>query len=79
MSDWMPIESAPDDREVLVVRRDGVMHVAKVSGFENRKYGILNADFGNASCSFFFPVSGNYESDDDTPTHWQPLPQPPSA
>lgn len=79
MSDWLPIESAPDDVEVLVVRRDGVMHVAKVSGFEHRKYGILSADFGNASCSFFFPVSGNYESDEDTPTHWQPLPAPPSV
>lgn len=76
MSKWMPIETAPKDVEVLVRRKDGVMHIAKVSGYGDRRYGILSADFGDASCMFFFPVGGDYGSD-DTPTHWMPLPSPP--
>lgn len=77
--EWQPIETAPDDQELLVMRRDGVMHVARVSGFGARKYGTLNADFGNAHCSFFFPVGGNYDEDDDAPTHWMLLPEPPTT
>jgi hypothetical protein len=77
MSEWQTIETAPEDEELLVLRRDGGMHVARVSGFTN-KFGILSADFGNASCSFFFPVSGDY-SGDDAPTHWMPLPSLPKT
>ena len=72
MTTWQPIKTAPKSIEVLVLRRDGVMHVAKVAGFE-RKYGILSADFGDASCLIFFPCGGDYASD-DAPTHWMPLP-----
>ena len=74
---WRPIETAPEGIELLVVRRDGGMHVAKVSGVGER-YGILSADFGDASCVFFFPVGGNYSAD-DAPTHWMPLPAPPTG
>lgn len=77
MTEWQPIETAPEHEELLVLRRDGGMHVAKVSGFMN-KFGILSADFGNASCSIFFPVGGNY-NDDDAPTHWMHLPSPPKT
>lgn len=75
MNEWQPIETAPEGIDVLVIRRDLVIHVAKISGIRN-KFGVMSADFGNASRSFFFPVSGNYDSD-DTPTHWMPLPKPP--
>ena len=69
---WRPIETAPIGVDLLVKRRDGVMHVAKVSGHD-RKYGTLNVDFGNASCLFFFPVNDDYEAD-DAPVEWMPLP-----
>ena len=74
---WQPIETAPNETLLLVLRRDGAMHVARVGGFAGRRFGILNADFGDASCSFFFPVGGDH-TQDDTPTHWMPLPNPPS-
>lgn len=77
LSGWQPIETAPKHVQLLVLRRDGVMHVANVDGFQE-KYGILFADFGDASCTFLFPIGGNYEAD-DTPTHWMPLPAPPVA
>lgn len=76
MSDWQPIETAPENKPLLVLRRDGVMHVATVSGLF-RKFAHLSADFGNASCSFFFPVSEDSDAD-DTPTHWMALPPPPT-
>lgn len=75
--EWQPIETAPKDIELLVVRRDGLMHVAKVSGID-KKYGIMSADFGDASCMFFFPVGGDHNQD-DTPTHWMPLPPAPET
>ncbi|HUH36673.1 MAG TPA: DUF551 domain-containing protein [Spongiibacteraceae bacterium] len=74
-TNWQPIETAPEGVELLVLRRDGVMHVAKVSGYRNR-FGMLSCDFGNASASFFFPLNDNYEGD-DAPTHWMPLPEAP--
>ena len=74
--EWQPIDTAPKEIEVLVLRRDGIMHVARVGGFAERRYGILSADFGDASCSFFFPVGGDHNQD-DTPTHWMPLPAAP--
>lgn len=72
MTEWKTIDTAPENVELLVLRRDGIMCVAKVSGYVKR-FGVLNADFGNASCSIFFPVSGDYSSG-DTPTHWMELP-----
>lgn len=77
MMKWQPIENAPKNIEILVLRRDGIMHVARVDGFD-RKYGILNADFGNASCSFFFPIDNDYSAE-DAPTHWMYLPAKPEA
>lgn len=79
MSDnqWQPIETAPRYTEVLVLRRDGNMHVAEVSGYD-RKFGIMNADFGDARCTFSFPIDGNYEAG-YAPTHWMPLPAPPKV
>jgi len=76
MSEWQPILTAPFETEVLVLRRDGAMHVARVGGWSESRYGILSADFGDASCSFFFPVNGD-RTKDDAPTHWMPLPEPP--
>lgn len=72
--DWQPIITAPRDVELLVLRRDGGMHVARVGGFDDRRYGILSADFGNASCSIFFPIDNDYANADDAPTHWMSLP-----
>lgn len=72
MTEWKTIDTAPENVELLVLRRDGIMCVAKVSGHVN-KYGLLSADFGNASCSIFFPLDGDYSSG-DAPTHWMPLP-----
>lgn len=77
MTKWQPIETAPQDVELLVLRRDGGMHVAKVAGYD-RKYGIMNADFGNASCHIFFPLDNDYSAD-DAPTHWMTLPPLPIA
>lgn len=73
---WQPIETAPYETQVLVMRRDGVMHVAKVAGYSGRRWGVLSADFGDASCTFFFPVGGDDKSD-DAPLYWQLLPDAP--
>lgn len=72
---WQPIETAPEKTHVLVLCRDATMHVARVGGYD-KKYGILDADFGDASCTFYFPVGGNQDAD-DAPTHWMPLPEAP--
>jgi len=72
---WQPIKTAPKDTQVLVLRRDGVMHVARVGGFDDRRYGILDVDFGNANCQFYFPIDNDYTAD-DAPEFWMPLPVP---
>jgi len=75
---WRPIETAPFNEQVLVSRRDGVMHVARVGGLKDKRWGVLDADFGNASCQFFFPLENDYEAD-DAPEFWMPLPVAPEA
>jgi len=76
VTQWQPIETAPYNEAVLVLRRDRSMHVARVGGYAAKRWGILDADFGNASCMFFFPLDGK-EDADDAPTHWMPLPEAP--
>jgi len=47
-----------------------------VAGYSERRWGVLSADFGDAFCTFFFPVGGDDKSD-DAPVYWAPLPDPP--
>lgn len=75
MTEWQPIETAPELTKLLVLRRDGEMHVASISGYD-RKFGVLSVDFGNVTTCIFFPVSDDYSAG-DAPTHWMPLPEPP--
>jgi hypothetical protein len=75
MTKWQPIETAPRETKVIVLRRDGEIHIARVSNGSAGYYGIMSADFGDASCLFFFPVNGD-EKSGDYPTHWMPLPEP---
>lgn len=66
MSEWLPIETAPDDGvPVLVGWSKGNWH-ALVAHCEDDEWGTLEADMS-------FHVLQNQ------PTHWMPLPEPPTA
>lgn len=63
---WQPIESAPKDREILVYTRPWGSIIA-----------LLSAEFGEWLSRMQVPVS--IKEDEELPTHWQPLPEPPAG
>lgn len=63
---WQPIESAPKDREILVYTRPWGPIVA-----------VLSEEFGEWLSRMQVPVS--IKEDEELPTHWQPLPEPPEG
>lgn len=67
---WQPIETAPKDGTfVLLLEEDGDPVIGAFVDFKGKEpSGYHNGWFDN--------ISGQYEI---TPTHWMPLPDPPTA
>jgi len=69
MSDWQPIETAPKDREILIVR-NGKISIAKWDDDRHaKKPKPYWSDWSHQGVSFMRKA---------TPSHWQPLPPPPA-
>lgn len=65
---WQPIETAPRDGSAFLAFEDGKMAV-----------GSLHA-WASGESFYIEHVSGyEYEFEMDKPTHWAPLPEPPTA
>jgi hypothetical protein len=70
MTGWQPIETAPKDGRVIVVRH-------------NRGTWIYEPDQGNISCVCVFWSHGRFKQfgpdafDENQLTYWMPLPEPP--
>lgn len=69
MRDWQPIETAPTDCAVLTIW-DGVNNR---TGRPARYWNVACLDEGE------WHAADEYGDVIDTPTHWMPLPAPPSA
>lgn len=80
---WQPIESAPKDgREILGYRHDcGVLIIRWTSpsefctDAELADIGMESAEKEDWFCADF--IAGQRLEDDETPTHWMPLPEAP--
>ena len=87
MSEWQPIETAPKDvRKVLLASHDRV-----TAGERNTEKWPTSAEYNSGTGEYL----GQYETgeciaaawcswdggftDDNPPTHWMPLPQPPAT
>lgn len=69
MSEWQPIETAPTDTPILVYQPGVVLSAGEMSRYSK------------TSPLHFYPsfVDGrDWECDLDTPSHWMPLPPPPT-
>lgn len=73
---WMPIESAPDDKEVLIGRWiDGAFKW----GRSMRYYDRGNEMAGDPACGWVWSIDDCNESVAEDPTCWMPLPEDPPA
>ena len=63
---WQPIESAPKDQEILVYTRPWGPIIA-----------TLSEEFGEWLSRMQVPVS--IKEENELPTHWRPLPEPPES
>lgn len=63
---WQPIDGAPKDKEILVYTRPWGPIIASFS-----------EEFGEWFSRMQVPVS--IKEEEELPTHWQPLPDPPEA
>lgn len=61
MSDWMPIETAPNDVAIIIARDNGEVEFVTA---EDNDYSW--APYFGPSCDFI-----------SSPTHWMPIPDPP--
>lgn len=68
MSDWQPIETAP---------RDGTTVLAGAQGRDGHLWHPLPLRFLDGRWRADF-AEGGWRSIDPQPTHWMPLPEPPS-
>lgn len=66
---WQPIETAPRKAHILIACADGVVR----EGY----WGV--ADYNRSKKSWVFGWVSHPNSGDHKPTHWQPLPAPPSS
>jgi hypothetical protein len=92
MAEWQPIETAPkdgteilgwrEDCDVILIRftsMDDFMNEGEIKA-EERIIGRVYSD-DDLSCEGWFYadfVRGGRLADDEAPTHWMPLPPPPS-
>jgi hypothetical protein len=65
MSEWKPIETAPENQSVLLLLRDGRMTVASMERHETYVRWILTESGDNATDDDLF----------EDPTHWMELPE----
>lgn len=77
MSDWRPIETLDTDDVVILGRKDGIHNDrfakgASAPGCMNR-YGEKVIYYDMRYCD----RDGDYDDFYPSPTHWQPLPEPP--
>lgn len=63
---WQPIDGAPKDKEILVYTRPWGPIIASFS-----------EEFGEWFSRMQVPVS--IKEEEELPTHWQPLPEPPDG
>lgn len=73
-NDWLPIESAPRDRTIIVGRAGTLPPWKRGEGYADRAYTkATKFDI------FEFGGGGWNVKPYSEPTHWQPLPEPPDA
>lgn len=79
MSNWLPIESAPEKVEVILAWTwEGADPIIRTGKMAWKPFGgdppvfLMEIDYGDAATSI-------YTTKSDPPTHWQPLPAPPSV
>lgn len=82
MSEWQPIETVPrDGTEVILAKGDrvssGAFIVWKQSDSEFSSTGVYLGEVEYDSGESFGTWDGGF-CDDDQPTHWMPLPAPPT-
>ncbi len=70
MSDWMDIESAPRDGKILLARPDS--HVS-IGRFDDQRYHQQPKPRFTGHCK------GKIWEAANQPTHWMPLPPPPTG
>jgi hypothetical protein len=67
MMEWQPIETAPDETDVIVANPD------RISGEHHVSIAWRHVESGK----WWRPHSGPSLASCITPTHWMPLPDPP--
>ena len=72
MAEWQPVETAPTDTDLLLFGRFGSQR-GLYTGIKNARYGWSYSFMGTED------VRDDYYGDDVNPTHWMPLPEPPSS
>ncbi len=92
MSDWQPIETAPQMRKLIVFYRNALGKGRCVMACYYREHSLEMhddyadvADYNDATGESFAPAGWYEEHDSDSPlmplgdepTHWMPLPAPP--
>lgn len=82
MSDWQPIESAPKDGTWVLMtggtisyRWDGDTAPACVAGQWTHEINFLYREKGRWQFAWY---DGGYYGEYENPTHWMPLPAPPT-
>ena len=74
MSEWQPIDTAPDDgTTILVYRADSGVFTAHYVEEDAHLASAMNPPEGDY---FWFSTCGD-DLTADMPTHWMPLPEPP--
>lgn len=76
MSEWRPIETAPKDGKCVLVSNGRYVEKA----WWNTDPRIWDSEDDNRPCWTVFEPEDYYYAihlDDDPPTHWMPLPEPP--
>ena len=77
MSEWQPIETAPKDERILLYRPSSYPWASVVFGkFDSDRYAKKPRPYWSHDLE---RIAGVKDARDAPPTHWQPLPAPPSS